>query len=281
MARIHPGDSYFATVLPALAVFGAGLAGLITPITATVLASVDASHSGIASAVNNALSRLGQMIAVAVLPLAAGLSGTDFEDPVKLAAGFPVAMAIAAGASFAAALLAWTTIRDDALSRPAADDRTGSERAPAVSSAALRGGRDPAGHVPHSPAQFPPADGQGVVTAGRHRVNDRNVSARRERPGSPRDHASWLLTVLVGLGNVAMVVSLPVPFSGRDAQMAAVSEQLDRACSGVGTVVLVEGDAGMGKAGSRTRQRCWRAAAGSASGRARLIPAMAWSNWRP
>jgi predicted ATPase len=29
--------------------------------------------------------------------------------------------------------------------------------------------------------------------------------------------------------------------------MAALSEQLDRACSGVGTVVLVEGDAGMGK----------------------------------
>jgi EmrB/QacA subfamily drug resistance transporter len=121
MARIHPGDSYFAAVLPSLAVFGAGLAALITPITATVLASVDARHSGIASAVNNALSRLGQMIAVAALPLAAGLSGAAFEDPVKLAAGFPVAMTIAAGASFAAALLAWTTIRDDALSRPGAD----------------------------------------------------------------------------------------------------------------------------------------------------------------
>jgi EmrB/QacA subfamily drug resistance transporter len=123
MARIHPDDSYLAAVLPSLAVFGAGLAALITPITATVLASVDARHSGIASAVNNALSRLGQMIAVAALPLAAGLSGTDFEDSVKLAAGFPVAMTVAAGASFAAALLAWTTIRDNALSRPAADTK--------------------------------------------------------------------------------------------------------------------------------------------------------------
>ena len=80
-----------------------------------MLASVDARHSGIASAVNNALSRLGQMIAVAGLPLAAGLSGADFQDPVKLAAGLPVATTIAAGASFAAALLAWTTIGDDAL----------------------------------------------------------------------------------------------------------------------------------------------------------------------
>jgi uncharacterized membrane protein YczE len=121
MARIRPGDSYLAAVLPSLVVFGIGLAALITPITATVLASVDARHSGIASAVNNAVSRLGQMIAVAVLPLAAGLSGADFADPAKMAAGFPVAMAIAAGMSFAAALLAWTTIRDDALSRPAAD----------------------------------------------------------------------------------------------------------------------------------------------------------------
>ena len=78
-----------AAVLPSLVVFGAGLAALITPITATVLASVDARHSGIASAVNNALSRLGQMIAVAALPLAAGLSGADFEDPVKLASRLP------------------------------------------------------------------------------------------------------------------------------------------------------------------------------------------------
>jgi EmrB/QacA subfamily drug resistance transporter len=130
MAQIHPGDTYFAAVLPSLAVFGTGLAALITPITATVLASVDARHSGIASAVNNALSRLGQMIAVAALPLAAGLSGTDFEDPAKLAAGFPVAMIIAAGASFAAALLAWTTIRDDALSRPAADTKPVAKQLP-------------------------------------------------------------------------------------------------------------------------------------------------------
>jgi MFS family permease len=126
MAQIHPGDRYLPAVLPSLIVFGVGLAALITPITATVLASVDAQHSGIASAVNNALSRLGQMIAVAALPLAAGLSGTAFEDPARMAAGFPVAMTVAAGASFAAALLAWTTISDDALSRSG----TGTQQVP-------------------------------------------------------------------------------------------------------------------------------------------------------
>ena len=74
---------YLAGVLPSLVVFGAGLAALITPITAVVLASVGSQHSGIASAVNNAFSRLGQMIAVAALPLAAGLSGAAFEDPAR------------------------------------------------------------------------------------------------------------------------------------------------------------------------------------------------------
>src|SRR6202000_2644483 len=99
-------------------VVGVGLGVLIPPITATVLASVDSRHSGIASAVNNALSRLGQLIAVAALPLAAGLSGSAFEDPAAMAAGFPVAMTVAPGASFAAALLAWTTISADVLSEP-------------------------------------------------------------------------------------------------------------------------------------------------------------------
>jgi EmrB/QacA subfamily drug resistance transporter len=121
MARIQPGDQYLSGVLPSLIVFGVGLAALITPITATVLASVDSRHSGIASAINNALSRLGQVIAVAALPLAAGLSGSAFEDPASMAAGFPVAMTVAAGACFAAALLAWTTISNDALSRSGAD----------------------------------------------------------------------------------------------------------------------------------------------------------------
>jgi hypothetical protein len=66
------------------------------------------------------------MIAVAALPLAAGLSGSAFEDPAKMAAGFPVAMTVAAGAAFAAALLAWTTISNDVLSRSG----TGSQQGP-------------------------------------------------------------------------------------------------------------------------------------------------------
>jgi EmrB/QacA subfamily drug resistance transporter len=161
MARIQPGDSYVAAVLPSLAVLGTGLAALITPITATVLASVDTRHSGIASAVNNALSRLGQMIAVAALPLAAGLSGTGFQNPVKLAAGFPVAMTISAGASFTAALLAWTTIRDDALGRPAAGtQRLANELPPSLQRHCAVAGAPLATSPSPPPASHPPTASQ-------------------------------------------------------------------------------------------------------------------------
>jgi hypothetical protein len=106
--------------MPSLVVFGVGLAAVITPISATVLASVDPRHAGIASGVNNVLSRLGQLLAVAVPPLAAGVSGADFQNAASMADGFPIAMKVAAGASFAAAVLAWTTISDDVLERSVA-----------------------------------------------------------------------------------------------------------------------------------------------------------------
>ncbi len=165
MAQLHPGDRFFSAVLPALIVFGVGLGVLITPITATVLASVDSRHSGIASAVNNALSRLGQMIAVAALPLAAGLSGSAFEDPARMAAGFPVAMDVAAGASFAAALLAWTTIGNDALSRSGPDNQQVTEGTPAA---------------PHPPLPGRPA------TPARHLLNSPPTSGNPPTSSSPR-----------------------------------------------------------------------------------------------
>src|SRR5271167_2918484 len=46
---------------------------------------------------------------------------------------------------------------------------------------------------------------------------------------------------------VASVATAESQFSGREAQMATLSGQLDRACSGIGSVVLVEGNAGIGK----------------------------------
>ena len=58
MTRIGRGDDYLTSVLPAVLVFGAGLTLVVAPVTATVLAAADSRHSGIASGINNAVSRV-------------------------------------------------------------------------------------------------------------------------------------------------------------------------------------------------------------------------------
>lgn len=117
MSRIGPGSTYLGTILPAVIVFGLGLSATVAPITATALAAADARHSGIASGVNNAVSRTAQLAAVAILPLVAGISGSDFSDPVAMSDGFQIAMYVTAGASLVGALIAWLTISDDVLER--------------------------------------------------------------------------------------------------------------------------------------------------------------------
>ncbi len=67
MLRIEPGSSYLADMLPAIVVFGLGLAATVAPLTATVLDSVEEHHVGIASGVNNGVSRVAGLLAIAVL----------------------------------------------------------------------------------------------------------------------------------------------------------------------------------------------------------------------
>src|SRR5204863_6128506 len=101
MTRIEPGDSYVSSVLPAVIVFGLGLTLVVAPVTATVLAAADARHSGIASGINNAVSRVAGLLAVAVLPLIAGLTGDKFYDPSAMTDGFHMAMVACAALSAA------------------------------------------------------------------------------------------------------------------------------------------------------------------------------------
>ena len=115
MTAIEPGDSYVSSVLPSLFVFGLGLALVVAPVTATVLAAADARHSGIASGINNAVSRVASLLAVAVLPLIAGLTGESFYDPEALADGFQISMMVCAGLAVLGGILAWLTISDDVL----------------------------------------------------------------------------------------------------------------------------------------------------------------------
>jgi hypothetical protein len=97
MLRIGRGASYGVDVLPAVLVFGLGLAMTVSPLTATVLGAAPARYAGVASGVNNAVARTAGLLAVAVLPLVAGLRGADYREPALLEHGFHVAMAVAAG----------------------------------------------------------------------------------------------------------------------------------------------------------------------------------------
>ncbi|MGW2343361.1 MFS transporter [Streptomyces sp. NPDC001661] len=81
MLRIGPGSSYAADVLPAVAVLGLGMSLFVAPLTTTVLASVDPEHAGLASGVNNTAARVAQLLVVAALPLAVGLSGDAYTRP--------------------------------------------------------------------------------------------------------------------------------------------------------------------------------------------------------
>jgi hypothetical protein len=67
MLRVGSDPSYLADVLPAILVFGLGLAATVAPLTATVLDSVEERRVGIASGINNGVSRVAGLLAIAVL----------------------------------------------------------------------------------------------------------------------------------------------------------------------------------------------------------------------
>jgi EmrB/QacA subfamily drug resistance transporter len=112
LARVGPSANYLTEVFPAVVVFGFGLAINVAPLTATVLAAAPAESAGMASAVNNDVARAAALIAVAVLPAAAGLGGSAYLHPDQFSAGFRTAVFISAGLCVLAGGLAALTIRN-------------------------------------------------------------------------------------------------------------------------------------------------------------------------
>jgi EmrB/QacA subfamily drug resistance transporter len=147
LTRIGPGDSYVSSVLPGVIVFGLGLVLVVAPVTATVLAAADARHSGIASGINNAVARVAGLLAVAVLPLIAGLTGDSFYDASAMADGFRVAMVTCAALAVLGGILAWLRISREVLETvPAAagdtPDRAATDYSCAVAGTPLRPARE-------------------------------------------------------------------------------------------------------------------------------------------
>jgi EmrB/QacA subfamily drug resistance transporter len=110
LARVAPGAEFLRDVLPGAAALGIGLGLTVAPLTTTVLEASPPERAGIASAVNNAVARLAGLLAVAVLPVAGGISPGDLAAG-SLGEGYRRAMFLAALLAAAGGAISAATLR--------------------------------------------------------------------------------------------------------------------------------------------------------------------------
>jgi EmrB/QacA subfamily drug resistance transporter len=67
LTLVGPDPNYVTEVLPGVVVFGIGLSATVAPLTATALNSVEERHVGIASGINNGVSRVAGLLAIAII----------------------------------------------------------------------------------------------------------------------------------------------------------------------------------------------------------------------
>jgi hypothetical protein len=99
-STLVPPPSVLVDVLPALIVFGVGIAMVVAPLTSTLMSSIPTRHAGLGSAINNAMSRVGAPLFGAVVfvvvsatfynGLAARVPGLDPSDPTVRAQFAPL-----------------------------------------------------------------------------------------------------------------------------------------------------------------------------------------------
>jgi EmrB/QacA subfamily drug resistance transporter len=115
LADVDGRQPYVVEILPGTLLQGLGMAVTVAPLTATVLAAAPDALAGIASGVNNAVARAAQLLAVAALPVAVGLSGDDYTQPAAFTDGYRLAMMICAVLFALGGLVSWVTIRTTVL----------------------------------------------------------------------------------------------------------------------------------------------------------------------
>lgn len=121
VSRVGAGASFVRDVLPAVVVFGLGLSAVVAPLTATVLATAQVRHAGVASGVNNAVARTAGLLAVAAIPPLVGLTGDAYENPAEFSRGFEAAMVTCAALLAAGAVLSFLTVDEAALRTPSGE----------------------------------------------------------------------------------------------------------------------------------------------------------------
>jgi EmrB/QacA subfamily drug resistance transporter len=108
---------YVVEVLPGSILQGVGMGLTVAPLTATVLAAAPDALTGVASGVNNAVARAGQLLAVAALPVAVGLGGADYAQPDALTEGYRKALVVCAVLFALGGAISWRTQREPSLDR--------------------------------------------------------------------------------------------------------------------------------------------------------------------
>jgi EmrB/QacA subfamily drug resistance transporter len=113
LTRLGLGTGYVRGVLPGVLVLALGLGLTVAPLTTAVFQSVRTGQAGIASGVNNAVARVAGLLAVALLPGAAGIVDWSGRDPAALLAGLHRALWICAvGCALGAAVAFFTVDRE-------------------------------------------------------------------------------------------------------------------------------------------------------------------------
>ncbi|HET8970804.1 MAG TPA: MFS transporter [Candidatus Nanopelagicales bacterium] len=120
LARIGPESGYLTGVLPAICVFGLGLSLVVAPVTTTALGDVAGRQAGAASGVNNAVARIGSLVAIALLPLLGGLSGGGVAGTTAFFDAYSSTQLWGAGLCAAAAAISWFGFTADTARSPRA-----------------------------------------------------------------------------------------------------------------------------------------------------------------
>lgn len=124
LLAVSPQFDYWLQVLPGILLFGLGLTITVSPLTSAILGAIETERSGIASAVNNAVSRVAGLIVIAML---AAIVGGELDLD-----GFHRAALVTAGLLVAGGLVSLAGIRNPAHSHAA---EPGEPAVPAGSSA--------------------------------------------------------------------------------------------------------------------------------------------------
>jgi EmrB/QacA subfamily drug resistance transporter len=108
LSRINADSSVLPDVVLAIVVMSLGLSLFSAPIASATIGALDEADQGVASAFNNLMGQLAGLLAIILLPAAAGLAGVEFGSP-EFASGYGRALLVVASlAAVALPIALWT-----------------------------------------------------------------------------------------------------------------------------------------------------------------------------